>query len=68
KIARSLEELGGTLNAFTGKEEICFYVHILDSHLRISIDVLADMLCRPLFREKDIKKEKQVVLEEINAV
>ncbi len=67
-IARSLEELGGNLNAFTAKEETCFYVHTLDSHLRISINVLADMVCNPLFREKDILKEKQVVLEEINAV
>ena len=38
------------LNAFTGKEETCFYVHILDSHLKISVEVLADMVCNSLFR------------------
>jgi predicted Zn-dependent peptidase len=68
QIASSLEELGGTLNAFTGKEETCFYIHTLDSHLEISVEVLADMICNSLFRKKDIDMEKQVVLEEINAV
>ncbi|KAA3617719.1 MAG: insulinase family protein [Calditrichaeota bacterium] len=68
EIASSLEELGGSLNAFTGKEETCFYIHTLDSHLKISVQVLADMICNSLFRESDIEMEKHVVLEEIKAV
>ena len=68
QIAKELEELGGSLNAFTGKEETCFYAHILDSHLKKGIEVLADMVCNSLFDEKDIEMEKQVVLEEINSV
>jgi len=68
QIASSLENLGGNLNAFTGKEETCFYIHTLDSHLKIGVEVLADMICSSLFRAKDIEMEKQVVLEEINAV
>lgn len=68
QIARELEELGGSINAFTGKEETCFYAHILDSHLNKGIEVLGDMVCNSLFEEKDIEIEKQVVLEEIKAV
>lgn len=68
EIAYSLEKLGGSLNAFTGKEETCFHTHTLDSHLEIGIEILADMICNSLFRQNDIKMEKQVVLEEINSV
>jgi len=68
QIARELEELGGSLNAFTGKEETCFYAHVLDTHLNKGIEVLADMVCNSLFDDKDIKMEKQVILEEISSV
>ena len=68
KIAHSLEESGGSLNAYTSKEHTVFYAHSLDTNLSKSITVLADLVCRPLFREKDIEHEKAVVLEEIHAV
>ncbi len=68
KIAHSLEETGGSLNAYTSKEHTVFYTHSLDTQLSKSIRVLADLVCRPLFREKDILHEKAVVLEEIHAV
>ncbi len=68
QIARSLEELGGNLNAYTSKELTHFYAVALDEHLTVCVDVLADLVCNPLLKEDDIEKEKQVVLEEINAV
>jgi len=68
QIARSLEDLGGNLNAYTSKELTNFYAVALDEHLSTCISVLGDLVCHPLFRAKDIEKEKQVVLEEINAV
>lgn len=68
QIAASIEELGGSINAFTGKEETCFYAHILDSHIDIAIEVLGDMMCNSVFKKKDIKLEKQVIIEEIKAV
>jgi predicted Zn-dependent peptidase len=68
KIAQSIESLGGNLNAFTGKEITCYYVHLLDIHLKQAVDVLSDMLCNSLFHEKEIAKEKMVVIEEIKAV
>jgi predicted Zn-dependent peptidase len=68
KIAQSLEELGGHLNAYTSKEVTCYYSHTLDSHINISVDVLSDLINNPLFKEKDIERERLVIQEEINAV
>ncbi len=68
KIAQALEDLGGSLNAYTSKELTVYYTHSLDSHLSISINVLADLLFNPLLRTRDLAKEKQVVLEEISSV
>jgi predicted Zn-dependent peptidase len=68
KIAQSLEELGGSLNAYTSKELTVYYAHALDSQLNICMNVLSDMLCNSLFRDTDIEREKLVVLEEISAV
>jgi predicted Zn-dependent peptidase len=67
-IAESLEAYGGHLNAFTGKELTCYYAHVLDEHLPLAIDVLADMMTESVFSAEEIAKEKSVVIEEINAV
>lgn len=66
KIAEDIEDVGGQINAFTGKEATCFYIKALDSHLDLSLEVLADMLFNSKFSEEDIEKEKGVVIEEIN--
>ncbi|MFQ6091267.1 MAG: M16 family metallopeptidase [bacterium] len=65
EIARSLESVGGHLNAFTGKELTCYYARVLDEHMPLAMDVLADILANCLFQEEDIEREKQVVIEEI---
>lgn len=67
-IAQSLERYGGQLNAFTAKEETCFYIHTIDSQLEQGLEILADMICNPLFKNDDIELEKQVVFEEIGSV
>ena len=66
QIAESIDDIGGQLNAFTGKEQTCYYAKVLDQHLPIAIDVLGDMLNNSLFSTDDIEKEKGVILEEIN--
>lgn len=66
QIAESIEDVGGQLNAFTGKEATCFYIKALDTHLELSLDVLSDMLFNSKFLTEDIEKEKGVVIEEIN--
>src|SRR5947209_6894606 len=59
-IARSVDSIGGNLDAFTSKELVCFNTKVLDEHLALSFDVLADLILNPLFREEDMVKEKSV--------
>ncbi|MDI6766443.1 MAG: pitrilysin family protein [Bacteroidota bacterium] len=68
QIARSLESVGGYLNAFTTKEHTCFYARILDEHLKTAIDVISDLVQRPILNTKEIEKEKLVVLEELKNI
>jgi len=60
-----MDSVGGMLDAFTSKEQICFNAKVLDEHLPIAFDVLADLMLRPKFDSDDVKRERQVVLEEI---
>jgi len=64
-IAREMDSIGGMLDAFTSKEQICFNAKVLDEHLPIAFDVISDLVLRPKFDSEDVKKERQVVLEEI---
>jgi predicted Zn-dependent peptidase len=64
-IARSVDSIGGNLDAFTAKELVCFNTKVLDEHLSQAFDVLADLVLHPIFREEDIEKEKGVILEEL---
>jgi predicted Zn-dependent peptidase len=65
KIAREMDSIGGNLDAFTGKETICFNVKSLAEHVPIALDVLTDMVLNPTFAEADIERERKVILEEI---
>jgi predicted Zn-dependent peptidase len=64
-IARSVDSIGGGLDAFTAKELVSYNTKVLDEHLPLAFDVLADMVLNPLFRKEDIEKEKGVILEEL---
>jgi predicted Zn-dependent peptidase len=64
-IARSVDSIGGNLDAFTAKELVCYNTKVLDEHLSQAFDVLADLVLHPMFREDDIEKEKGVILEEL---
>ncbi len=64
-IARSVDSIGGNLDAFTAKEMVCFNTKVLDEHLPVALDVLSDLVLNPAFRDEDIEKEKGVILEEI---
>ncbi|MGH4052783.1 MAG: M16 family metallopeptidase [Clostridium sp.] len=66
QIAEDIEDVGGQINAFTGREATCFYIKALDTHLELSLDILSDMLFNSNFLEEDIEKEKGVIVEEIN--
>jgi len=64
-IASEMDSVGGMLDAFTSKEQICFNAKVLDENLPIAFDVIADLVLRPRFDSEDVSKERQVVLEEI---
>jgi predicted Zn-dependent peptidase len=65
EIARSVDSIGGNLDAFTAKELVSYNTKVLDEHLPQAFDVLSDLVLNPLFREEDIEKEKGVILEEL---
>ncbi|MCY8487238.1 insulinase family protein [Bacillus atrophaeus] len=64
-IAESFDRIGGQVNAFTSKEYTCYYAKVLDEHANYALDVLADMFFHSSFDENELKKEKNVVYEEI---
>ena len=64
-IAQEMDAIGGQVNAFTTKENTCFYVRALDSHLTQAADVLCDMFFNSAFRQEDVETERGVILEEI---
>ncbi len=66
EIAYSLESLGGSLNASTGKELSVYTALVLDEYMPQAVDVLFDIVQNPLFADADIAREKKVVLTEIN--
>ncbi|NNC93791.1 MAG: insulinase family protein [Acidimicrobiia bacterium] len=66
EIAESFDAVGGRSNAFTSKEQTCYWARLRDDDLPLGIDILAEMVRRPAFRQPEIDSEKHVVLEEIN--
>src|SRR5271165_1514903 len=64
-IARQVDSIGGNMDAFTGKEMVCFNMIVLDEHLPIAVDVLSDMVLHPVFDETEVTRESGVIVEEI---
>ncbi len=67
-ISETIESFGGYLNAFTSKEHTCYYGRGLAQHLPKTLDVIADMIQHPLFRQADIRKEAGVILDELKDI
>jgi len=65
EIAASLESLGGHLDAFTSREQVCCTARVLSEHLRQAIEVTSDVVCRSTFLPDEIDREKSVIREEI---
>jgi len=67
QIARSMDSVGGHLDAFTAKECVSFNTVVLDENLPMAFDVLSDLVLNPLFMPEDVSRERKVVLEEIKS-
>src|SRR6202035_3683385 len=65
QIARSVDSIGGGLDAFTSKELVSYNVKVLDEHLPEAFDVVTDLVRNPLFAAKDIEKKIVVILEKL---
>jgi len=65
QIKEYIEGVGGTLNAFTSEENTCYYAKFLKKHFYKIFDVLSNMTLEPVFKPKDIEKERTVIIEEI---
>jgi len=64
-IAHAVESVGGDMNAFTTQEYTAFYVRMPDEHLGLALDILADVVWHPAFRDDEVESERRVILEEI---
>ena len=68
EISLALESRGGSLDAYTGRDHTTFQARVLDADVPLAVEVLTDLLRRPLLRDEDLVLERKVVLEEIASV
>jgi predicted Zn-dependent peptidase len=67
QIVKTLEEVGGELNAYTTREYTCYHALMLKDHWLRGLEVLADIICHMKIKSDHFKLEKSVVIQEINA-
>src|ERR1700710_2165719 len=65
QLAREVDSIGGNLDAFTGKETVCFNIKVLDENVPAALDLLTDLVLHPTFSPDDLAREQGVILEEI---
>jgi predicted Zn-dependent peptidase len=66
-ILSSLEDAGGELNAYTTKEETAIHASVLMGEFEKAVDIISDITFNSVFPAKEIEKEKDVIIEEINS-
>jgi predicted Zn-dependent peptidase len=66
-ILSRMEDVGGELNAYTTKEETCIYTTFLEKDYKRALELIADITFNSVFPEKELEKEKEVILDEINS-
>ncbi len=67
QIVSRLENVGADLNAYTTKEETCVYASFLATYYERAVELLSDVLFHSVFPEKELEKEKDVVIDELNS-
>jgi len=65
RIAEEIEDVGGYINAYTGREMTAYYARVLSDDVLMALDVIADIVLNPVFRKADIETERHVILQEI---
>jgi predicted Zn-dependent peptidase len=67
-ISREIESVGGSVNAFTGKEYTCYHAKVLKRDITLAVDILADIVANSIFDAQEIERERMVVVQEIKMV
>jgi len=67
-IAKEFDAIGGQCNAFTSKENTCYYAKVMDTHLDTMMDLLSDIFLNSVFDPDEVERERQVILQEIKMV
>jgi predicted Zn-dependent peptidase len=67
-IAEAADMMGGTMNAFTGKESTCYYIKTLSEHTAMAVELLGDILFHSAFDADELEKEKSVIYEEMKMI
>lgn len=65
QIAEAMDAIGGNMNAFTEKEATCYHARVVDAHVPLALGLLADMFLHSNFDPAELRKEQQVIVEEI---
>lgn len=68
EVAQEIERLGGEFNAYTTAERTCFYAKVVKKHVDVALDVISDILQRPLFRQEDVQRQRHIIFKEIDLV
>lgn len=68
QIAEEIEAVGGHLNAYTSRENTAFHAHVLKEDVPLALDILSDILLRPVFDPEELARERDVILQEIGEV
>ncbi|MDO9415782.1 M16 family metallopeptidase [Pararhizobium sp.] len=67
QIAEEIENVGGEVNAATSTETTSYYARVLRDDVPLAVDILADILTESSFDEEELRREQQVILQEIGA-
>jgi len=65
EIAREIDSMGGFMNAFTGREFVCYYVKVLAEFFPKALDLMSDIFLNSRFPEDEVENERKVILQEI---
>src|SRR5277367_5204029 len=64
-LAEEIEAVGGSLNAYTSREQTAFHARVLKADVPLALDIISDILTAPTFEHAEIERERQVVLQEL---
>lgn len=67
-ISKTIDRIGGVINAYTNKEYTCYYVKIIKEKLELGVELLSDIFLNSVFPEEELEREKEVVIQEIGMV